>query len=357
MTTWAYGLDTGTDSFWVQIDAGDRIGFHIPIGEFGPSSDAHTKDTPTPNITLAKGGRHRITISLRENPGVMLDRVTFHDMKGKLIAEVQAESAPEFAPNEIDMGPTQDFYVVGDGSAAAKFVDRDSNVGLKIRKLWQRKSARLEAGQSLTVSNLLYDDTSDARAKRDLRRVSESAALIVGPKGPEALVGVGGLQGPDALQTDAHLFMMTPTAVRLVDCTKWGAWLNADAPVSVEIDLAARTVRPSRGTRLALTLPDGAFDAASQAVREMLSRMAQSASGEARRGGEGGLADATTGRRHRQVHPGRRRDPAGRGGRGGRAEGRVPGCGGQAAVAVRGARDGQRCVGGGPRPTWGGALR
>ncbi|MBM3476864.1 MAG: hypothetical protein FJX75_26625 [Armatimonadetes bacterium] len=190
MTTWAYGLDTGTDSFWVQVDGGEKIAFHIPIGQFGPSSDAHTKDTPTPNITLAAGGRHRVTISLRENPGVMLDRVTFHDLQGKLVAEVQAESAPQFAPGEIDMGPSQQFFVVGDGSAAAKFVDRDSNVGLKIRKLWQRKSAHLEAGQSLAVSNLLYDDSSDAPATLDLRPMSPTAAIIVGPQGSQALARV-----------------------------------------------------------------------------------------------------------------------------------------------------------------------
>ncbi|MBM3499075.1 MAG: hypothetical protein FJX74_10445, partial [Armatimonadetes bacterium] len=275
MTTWAHGLDTGTDSFWVRIDAGEKVAFHIPIGAFGPSSDAHTKDTPTPNITLTKGGRHRITISLRENPGVLLDRVTFHDTQGNLAAEVQAESAPEFAPDEIDLGPTQDFHLIGDGRAAATFVDRESNVGLKIRKLWQRSSARLAAGGTLSAVNLLYDDTSDAPEGLDLRPVSPSAALILGPDGPEALVGVGGLREPEALATDARLFMVTPTAIRLVGCTRLGPTWNAAAPVSLEIDLAAGTVTPSAGGMAALLFPNEAFPALERAVRDTLAGLAR----------------------------------------------------------------------------------
>lgn len=274
MTTWAYGLDTGTDSFWVQIDGGERVAFHIPIGRFGPSSDSYTKHTPTPNITIPDSGRHRITISLRENAGVMLDRITFHDAEGKLVREVQAESAPPLPPEELSPGPSLDFYIVSDGSVAAKFVDRESNVGLKIRKLWQRKSAHLEGGETMAVANLLYDDTSAAPLGLNLRPISPKAALVVGPGGAEVLVGVGGLETPESLQTDARMFMFTPTAVRLVDCTRLGPSWNVVAPVSFEIDLTSRRVSPARGVITAMVFPEGEFAAIERAVRQMLDSLA-----------------------------------------------------------------------------------
>ncbi|MGQ9732029.1 MAG: FG-GAP repeat domain-containing protein [Candidatus Zipacnadales bacterium] len=272
ITLWAQGVDTGTDSFWVQIDTGERVAFHIPIDQFGPSSASHTKDTSRPKICLAKGGRHRITITLRENPGVLLDRIVFQTAEGGTVAEVEAEAPPQFVPQELDLGPTQDFHIVGDGTTSARFVDRESNVGLKIRKLWQRTSASLASGEILAVANLLYDDTSASPLGLDIRRI-DSAALITDDRGPVAVVGTRGAVA-HRLDTDAAMFMVSSEKIRLVDCTRWGAWLKLDGPTDLEVNLKTNTATV-HGRKVAEIKLD--WNAARQAVKEVLAWCAEQA--------------------------------------------------------------------------------
>jgi len=83
------------------------------------------------------------------------------------------------------------------------------------------------------------------------------------------------LREPEALATDARLFMVTPTAIRLVGCTRLGPTWNAAAPVSLEIDLAAGTVTPSAGGMAALLFPNEAFPALERAVRDTLAGLAR----------------------------------------------------------------------------------
>ena len=62
-----------------------------------------TKDTPTPNIEVKGDGLHRFTFTLREGPGITLDRFVIHDIEGKMVAEIQAEDAPPLPilPDEV----------------------------------------------------------------------------------------------------------------------------------------------------------------------------------------------------------------------------------------------------------------
>ena len=73
VTMIAYGLNTGADSFWLSVDGGPKVAFHIPIGRFGPSSLSWTKREPTPVIRLSRGGSHTFSVTSREAPGVMGD--------------------------------------------------------------------------------------------------------------------------------------------------------------------------------------------------------------------------------------------------------------------------------------------
>jgi hypothetical protein len=144
VTLFACGLDTSTDSFWLSVDGGEKIAFHIPIETFGPSARTHTKDTPTPNVVLTKGGTHRFTLTLRENPGVLLDRIVIADRKGTEVAAFEAEDAPEIPRERQRKAPTKDFYLIGDGAARAKVTARVNHVGQRLKYLKQRLGIQLQ---------------------------------------------------------------------------------------------------------------------------------------------------------------------------------------------------------------------
>jgi outer membrane protein assembly factor BamB len=205
VTLFAYGLDTGTDSFWLAVDGGETVAFHIPILKFGPSSSGPTKDTPTPNISVAQDGFHRFRLTLRENPGVMLQRVLIRDAAGKTVSDFGADQAPPLPKEIIHPAPDLRFFVKSDGAARSSLATRINNVGLKIRTLHQRFGGRLKAGERASVINLFYNDSTDAEKGYDVRRIGTRTALILKNGNPFGLftadaqeLGRGSLEPTDA---------------------------------------------------------------------------------------------------------------------------------------------------------------
>lgn len=239
VTTFAYGLSTGADSFWVSVDGGEPIGFHIPIREFGPSSADHTKESPTPNISIAEGGMHRFTITLREGPGVMLDRVEIRDTAGTLRHTIEAEQSPPVPAELVPEARTGRFFIRSDGAAATTTSTRINNIGLGVRYLRERLQRRLDAGERCSTQNVFYNDFATEPRDLDVRRLSEANALLLRDGEPWGIFGSRAeeIALPEALATDAAVYLLTSDYLCVANATRVGDVVAVGAPTSCELDL------------------------------------------------------------------------------------------------------------------------
>ncbi|MEI6503235.1 MAG: hypothetical protein WCP21_19665, partial [Armatimonadota bacterium] len=94
VTLWAQGRDGSSDSFFVAVDGGENQAFHIPIDKLGPSASTWTKDTPTPDVTIAKNGTHVFRLTLREAPGAVLQKIVIASLDGKPLQTIEAWNPP-----------------------------------------------------------------------------------------------------------------------------------------------------------------------------------------------------------------------------------------------------------------------
>jgi len=260
LTLYARGTSGGADSFWVRIDGGERIAFHIPIEAFGPSSGSWTKGVPTPNIKLDANGPHRLRVALREGLGPLLDRFVVTDPAGKVVAEVEAEDAPPFSEGQAPAGVRQEFHIKNDGFARNGLAGRINHVGRRIAYLRQRFGGRLAAGARVSLQNVFYNDASDAPKDYDIRRLDRNAVLVLKSGRPFAAFTAGRAPAASA-QPDCVLTAVTERAVSFVGVREVPGLFVADKPVAVEIDFdrAAAVIRaPDRPKPLlALGCADG----------------------------------------------------------------------------------------------------
>ncbi len=235
LTLIAKGLDTGSDSFWVRVDDGEPAAFHIPVGKFGPSSATHTKDTPTPNVRIKQDGMHRFTITLREAPGPLLDRIMLRKTTGEEVWAAEAEDAPPIPEEQRRAAPTVNLYLVGDGSGRAKVTRRINNVGLRIRKVHERLTGQLQHGDGRAFLNLLYAEHSKAPLALRLHRLGPREGLLLRHGEPIAYFGTGQQEATRALlPIDAALFWVEADWAAVVAGTQLGKWRSIE-PKTVEL--------------------------------------------------------------------------------------------------------------------------
>ncbi len=234
MALFASGTGSGSDSFFVAIDGGEQIPFHVPIDEFGPSSSTWEKDTPTPNVSVEEDGVHRITITLRENPGPMLDRIVVRDPEGTVVVEVEAEDASPLPKDWIEDAPVERFYVKADGRADCKLTGRINHVGRHITYMRQRLGGTMEPGEMRTFHTLFYNDTNEAPKAYDVRRISDQAALVTRGGEPHMVV----LAGDEAMLGGQAQMRMTA----FTRDHSWGAGISefrgelmVDHPIGAEV--------------------------------------------------------------------------------------------------------------------------
>ena len=240
VTLFAHGLDTGTDSFWLSVDGGEQVAFHIPIGKFGPSSGTHTKDQATPNVDVTIDGMHRFSVTLRENYGVMLDRVLIRDAEGETVADFQAEDAPPLPKDILKPAADARFFVKSDGTARSTVSTRVNNVGLKIRKLHQRFGGQMKAGDRASVINVFYNDKTDAPKDYDVRRLGTRTALILKDGKPFGVFTADAQEIglPPNVTPDAAMMMIAGSSLYAVDGTRMGVdGPRTAAPVSLKLNL------------------------------------------------------------------------------------------------------------------------
>jgi hypothetical protein len=285
VTLFAQGKDTGSDSLFVAVDGGEDIAFHIPIDKLGPSSSTWTKDTATPNVTVAKDGRHVIRITLRENPGVLLSRILVQDAQGKEVADIDATAPPPLDPSQMRAASTARFFVKNDGQAACAITTRSNNVNLRLKYLRETFGGRLRAGDVVSSQNVLYNDRDDRPLNLDVRRIGATDALVLRDGKPWGRLTVSRER---KLACGAVATWTTADQVVLFGAN--GESMTATAPVSLEIALpsGAATVHAAEEGRFTL-------DGATQPVpkgRSALDLSRWSGMGALRAQAAGSLAEA-----------------------------------------------------------------
>ena len=227
VTLWAQGKDGGTDSFWVSIDGGTDIAFHIPYDHFGPSADSWTKDTRTPNVTIARDGTHLFRVTLRENPGLVLQKVTIATPDGKEIKTIDAWNPPPLPKEQFQPAPDKRFLVKNDGLCQTTVSSRTNNVTLKFEYLHQVTSRRMKAGEFAHLANVFYSDRSDKPVNLDLTPAANDGVLLSRAGKPWARLDThcGGRAAATVVFKDRVL---------LVGVTNWRN-IKSDRPFSCEL--------------------------------------------------------------------------------------------------------------------------
>lgn len=253
VTLYAQGRDSGSDSLWLSVDGGENVAFHIPFDKFGPSADAWTKDTPTPKVTVAPGGVHIFRITLRENPGAVLQKIVIATPEGKELQTIEASNPPVLDPALVKPAPDARFYIKGDGLAASVLTARTNNVNLEFRYLHQVTGGHLGRRQSALLGNLFYNDRSDAPVDLDLRRAGDDTLVVL--RGGKPWGVLSWVRERRSAAPGAPLAAwLTGDTVAAVDLRSLGSALRADKPVSLEVDLKRGTATVYARAATVLTL-------------------------------------------------------------------------------------------------------
>lgn len=257
VTTYARAFSTGADSFYLSIDGGDKAQLHIPVGLFGPSSSASTKDTPTPNVEVKSDGLHVLSFTLREGPGAELDRFVVHNQAGEIVAEIEAENAPPLPDGLWEDAGYANFYVKNDGYAHNALASRISHVGMKITYLRQRLGGEMAAGEKAALFNVFYNDTSLEPKGYDIARVSDEQAILLKNGEQYALISTGKHPAGELL-TGAKVSALTADTLYVAGLTAAVGVFSSDAPFAMELDLATGKATLRRASGGSVQLATGA---------------------------------------------------------------------------------------------------
>ncbi|MFO7948229.1 MAG: hypothetical protein R6V19_15615, partial [Armatimonadota bacterium] len=230
---------------------------HIPVDKFGPSSASWTKKEPTPSVETEHNGLQKVSITLREGPGPILDRFVFKNEEGEVVAEVEAENAPPLPEEDIEQAPDRCFYVKNDGHAANVLTGRVNHVGLHITYLRNRFGGEMAAGDTASMHNIFYNDKSDAPKEYDIRRIGDEETVILQDGTPVAVCGSGDEIDME-MAPDAAMAMVTRETYILAGVTVLDGLFSANGPVAVEIDLQENTARVSGPADVGVRDPTGA---------------------------------------------------------------------------------------------------
>ncbi len=234
VAVYGYGNTTSSDSVYVSIGGAPAAPCGLPLDHYGPSKERpnYTGAPKTPIVSNASG-RQVVTVRLRENPPVHLDRLVFYDAEGRRICAIEAETAPPPTPADVADLPADRFFIKWDGPVAARTAaSHPKGIVVPVLKLFQRRSGPLAKGQFAEFANLLYTDNSKTPRKTGIRRLAPGAVLITGPDPAVLAVRGARLAG---LETDADMLWISPTVI---------AWCNARAIRFGECRITA----PERGS-------------------------------------------------------------------------------------------------------------
>jgi len=235
----AYGQDSGSDSFFAASGGGEPVACHVPQMRYGPSNTKFDHSGKIPIIKLAGEGPHLVSLSMRENPPLRLDKITFVKPDGQPALVLEAESVQKPKPEDLKGVKADRFYIKWPDAVSARMTTAVlPGMRVPVRKLWQRRSGRLAVGESADVANLLYTDDTLAPAGWRIRRIAPGAVLVDGKE--PALLAVRGAKAP-GLTLDAEMIYVSPSTLSWAKGSSieiaGGSLRSADGVCDVEFDL------------------------------------------------------------------------------------------------------------------------
>ena len=177
----AYGIDGSSDSLFASTNGSQRVACHVPQLRYGKSNTKHDQSGALPVIRFAKSGRQVLSLFLRENPPVRVDKITLLGGDGNTVQAIEVEAAE--APRESDLAgvKAERFHIEWPDPAAARTVaSKPKGIVVPVRKLFQRLSRDLGMGQSVELANLLYVDDSASPVDYELLRLAPGAVAVQG---------------------------------------------------------------------------------------------------------------------------------------------------------------------------------
>jgi hypothetical protein len=237
----AKAADNGTDSFWVAVNNGTPVACHLTLGAFGRSYDSgvNPKSGPMPVVTVEKDGTQVVTVSMRDKPSPLLDRVEFLDAAGTVVAAVEAESAPVPPASLMARAPDRIFTLAGDGASRLSFSRRLNHSRLPLVYAHHKFSGVLAAGERIANTAVFGSRLSGSgEGVPDMRPVSAAVSMLLVSGSPHAVFTTArdALGLPDALRSDARVSVLLRDRLLLCGLTHLGGrtW---DRPVTCDIDL------------------------------------------------------------------------------------------------------------------------
>ncbi|MFP3904750.1 MAG: hypothetical protein ACLFWB_10960, partial [Armatimonadota bacterium] len=233
----AKGLDSGTDSFYLSIDDGDPVPIHLTLNEFGRSYDSgvNPKTGPMPKVTVENDGMHLVKIWLREKPGVFLDRVEFIDDDAEIVAEIEAEDAPDAEASELVKPPDKLFHLYNTGHSRMVQSTRINHKRDPIRYIHHKFGGSLDEGQAASNQALFFNERAGDDGAWDLKRVDTDTAVVTNDGRPRAVITTS---PAELLDTDAAMAWVGRRELVFCDTTFMAGLFEADEKIDIRIDLS-----------------------------------------------------------------------------------------------------------------------
>ena len=207
----AYGLDGSSDSLFASTIGSHQVPCHVPQLRYGPSNTKYDHSGRAPRAKLLSKGRQVVTLFLRENPPVRIDKIVFLKSDGEPAAVVEAEEAVQPTAKDLVGLDAEQFHIKWpDNVSTRTTATTPPGIVVPVRKLWQRWSGKLEAGACAEEANLLYVDRTTAPADWRIRRIGPGAVLIEGRE--QAVLAAQGAK-VSGLSFDAEMVCVSASAV------------------------------------------------------------------------------------------------------------------------------------------------
>lgn len=245
-----YGTDGSTDSVFVSLDGGPGVAVHLPQNGYGPSRSQFEQGSGTPKLSVARAGRHVVTVTLRENPPVRLDRIEFRRAGAEPVV-VQAEAAPPVSADDIGGLPALALHIDPAGRPLSWVTNHvRQGISVPVSILHQRQSAALGAGESVAFCSLVHATGPAHPWEFSLSPLDGGAYRVTGPGGEAAAV-VFGAGRAGAVQAEAEAWLLEGDSLHLVasrGVSLGDARISFEPPVDAGLDLSRGTMTvQSRG--------------------------------------------------------------------------------------------------------------
>jgi len=234
----ARGMGSSSDSLFASTNGSERVTCHAPSSGYGPANAKYDFSGRAPRVNFVGDGPHVVTLFMRENPPVRVDRITLVPAADGETTVIEAESAEPPGPDALKSLKADRFVIKWPDPVSPRTVaSTPPGIVIPVRKLLQRTRARLDVGDAVETANLLYTDNTGDPLDLSIRRLAPGAVLISGAE--TALLAKRGAR-VNGLSFDGEMAYVSPSRVAWAGAGSLalgGKRIAAAAPCDLELDL------------------------------------------------------------------------------------------------------------------------